>query len=223
MRIQTVSMMGMLLGLGLCLVGGEPIARAEAPKNPTLPISRALPPPAALAAQNCANVKADITTKLVSGIEVFNTQPYGQQSGCTAFVVDFMVDHASGIAGAGSSAQVVFAGRDSVRETSLSNESYAAQVSKAACATYQHNITVFKKLSGESTYSEIGGGELKPTWNEKGYGAGPVCMLAPGPGYKSIPTITPPANGVDTYRVAISVTGAPGQLIASATHPGQQH
>ena len=221
MRMQTTSVMGTLMGLSLCVAGGEPVARAEAPKNP-MPIARPQPPPVTLLAQNCGIVKADQTTTNV-GIEMFNIAPYGQQPGCSAFVVDFQVSHASSIVPAGASGNIIFGGRDSTREVFISNETYASTVTKAVCATYQHNIKVYKKGAGESAFTQIGGGELKPSWDEKGYGAGPTCMLNPGPGYKSIPVITPPTTGVDTYRVAISVAGAPGQVIASATHPGQQH
>jgi hypothetical protein len=209
-----------------------PTATALMPGQLTL-----LPTPA-----NCNTGPADTTTNLgPDGIEQFSPTPnppkipapgYGHPPTCTAYVADFMVDKSSAVASSYYSPDLVLDAWDSVRETSLENSlgqyvyyvwnvQTAQSITEEQCRTYQHEITVFRKRAGETAFSILGGGSLTPTWQPKGLPGFPVklCMLNPSRTFKMIPRIVPPASGVDTYRVAIQVGGAPGQLIAAALHP----
>ncbi len=223
MRMNVVSVVGTLLGLGFLFVGGEPLARAEVPKNPVPIAAPAAPVISVLAPQNCAVVTADQTVKVIDGIETFSQKPYGQQANCSSFVVDFTIDASAFKVTDPKYAPLLLSGWDSVREVQQSNQTpqiFASKVTKAQCASYKHNIMVWRKGPRDRGFEFFGGGDLTPSWNEKGIGWGPVCMLNPSATYKMIPEVTKPGPGVvETYRVAIYVSGAPGQMIASAMHP----
>ena len=232
MRMQSVFFVIAVLGASAQVGAAEPTRRVTPRPAPTpsAPVREAPPPQAinngvvsVLPQENCALATPDKVVSLTSsGIESFNTAPIGQP-GCSAFVVDFQVDHAVAmIADPGYySPDLVLGARDSVRETDMGNETYYAKVTQPVCATYKHTITVYRKKAGDAVFTEVGGGALKATWNAQGVGFGPVCMLTPGAGYHSIPRVVAPAQGAgtDTYRVALWVPGAPGQVLASALHP----
>lgn len=176
---------------------------------------------------DCANVAPDATTVLTAdaGIQQFSQPGFGHPPSCTAWVTDFVLDQRAAIVSSHYSPDVVLDGWDYVREVQLDGTlgqyQYGASnvPNAAACARYSHQIMVWRKRAGETAFTPLGGGTLTPSWNQAGLGWGPLCMLKPGPNFKMIPRVTPPSTGADTYRVAIQIAGAPGQVIDAVLHP----
>jgi hypothetical protein len=218
MRIQLVFPVGIVLGLSLFAVGGEPVASAQmsAPVS-AIPLSGG-------STQSCGTVTADKTAKVGDGLTevIGEASRFGKQAGCNAFVVDFTIDHAAANVKEHVSADVQFLGYDAQREHQTGNQQYYAKITKPECTAWQQSITVYKKKS-DGTFGEVGGGDLKSTWDAGATGfGGPVCTFAPGAGFRSIGTIAPPAAGAaaETYRVAIYVGGAVA-VVAGAMHPAK--
>jgi hypothetical protein len=220
----------LVAGIALCVVafvpGGESTADAAPPAAPPAVAPRVeARPELKVNVENCQGVAADLTMKVVSGVEAFSQGSYGHPD-CPAFVTDFQIDSNSAKveANSGKSPKLVFDGRDTVRETSMdpysaSTYHYYMKVTEAECTSHKHQVHVYRKKSGEAAFTLLGGGSLAPTWNAKGLGFGPVCLLAPGPGFVPIPQVLPPSSGTDVVRVVVFVPGAPGQMAASAMHP----
>ncbi len=176
---------------------------------------------------DCGTVASDSVVSLgPAGIQQYSPAKFGHPPTCTAFVTDFKVDSSVIATSSYNSPNLVLDGWDSVREVqlnaSLGKYLYASSnVTEAQCKIYDHEITVFRKGPRDRAFVVLGGGKLEPTWNQAGLGWGPVCMLKPGPTFKMIPVIVPPeaAGVVDTYRVALQISGAPGQILTAALHP----
>ncbi len=221
--------------LGVVAVAGRsagaapraPRAETRARPTPSVAPAPSVSPVASIQVQNCLAVPADRTTKLTgNGIEAFSPTTFGHGAECPAFVADFLVDSSAGKVEPSSnlSPNLVFDGRDVVRETAIhpysaSTYRYYMKVTEAQCTSHQHRVQVYRKKAGETSFTSLGGGSLTPTWNAQGIGFGPVCLLAPGPGFKAIPQVVPPTTGTDVVRVVVDVPGAPGQMSASAMHP----
>jgi hypothetical protein len=216
MRMHLVFPFAAVLTASLFAMGGEPLANADDASPVAL---------GGASLTSCATVTADKTAKVGDGAltEVIGQAAlFGKQAGCNAFVVDFTIDHAAANVKDHVSPDVQFTGFDAGRQHQTGNQQYYAKITKPECSAWQQSITVYKKKS-DGTFGEVGGGELKSTWDATviGFG-GPVCMFAPGPGFKSIGTVAPPASGAaaETYRVAIYIGGAVG-VLAGALHPAK--
>jgi len=179
-----------------------------------------------VATGDCSTVPADSTVRLsAAGIQQFSQGKFGHPPACSSFVTDFKVDRSVSATSSNYFPSLVLDGWDSVREVqlngSLGKYMYAASnVTEAQCKVYDHEILVYRKRAGETAFALLGGGRLEPQWNQAGLGWGPVCMLKPSPSFRMIPAVNAPDTPgvVDTYRVAIKVVGAPGQVVAAALH-----
>ncbi|HEX4965678.1 MAG TPA: hypothetical protein VF173_33010 [Thermoanaerobaculia bacterium] len=97
-----------------------------------------------------------------------------------------------------------------------------AITAKAACLAFSDQTLVYKKAGGAGQFQMIGSWQRSGSWTDPTQQNGILfpCTIQTKPGAILLPTLNPPANGADLYRVVtIRKSGTtPQTVIVEADH-----
>jgi hypothetical protein len=166
----------------------------------------------AISTPTCATVSADTTLTFGANVPSvmaispganvtkLNVDPFGTGASatrghpsCMSYIVDVSVGTAAAQAPSGYLSSFGFA------EQATDHSGTAMKdVSQTQCSTFSEELAVYKKASGQTSFTVLVEASWHGVWQSSGLEAG--CHASADAGWTA-PTVQPPTRGTDTYRL----------------------